>query len=260
MEDEVLKINRKLQSFLWQLLSKIEKRIGQTQSALTEVGKHIRTIHSGPKCLWSPGRLIELPPLFDSQGNIPNIPPSIQERQSLVEEKLPLRHEPSKWSTGDDDKLRKIVKEVCVVSRVQKLSQIWLDSGGAEEVRLEIMGAGDKEIAMDEVDALNWGEIANMMQGRLSRECEFRWKNFAGTHINRSEEWSDEESVLLIKLAKKYSGRNWDFISKELNVLIIPFMFNIISSTDFLLLKTGRTAFQCFERFQVYHNANIKSS
>eukprot|EP00918_Siedleckia_nematoides_P012093 GHVU01026529.1.p1 GENE.GHVU01026529.1~~GHVU01026529.1.p1 ORF type:complete len:258 (+),score=31.02 GHVU01026529.1:740-1513(+) len=77
-----------------------------------------------------------------------------------------------------------------------------------------------------------WDEVAKHVPGRVERtgrDCQIQWMHHHDPTVNRGP-WTKDEDLKIIALAAKYEGRHWQHVAWELG--------------------TGRTAFQCFERYQ----------
>ncbi|XP_055952564.1 snRNA-activating protein complex subunit 4-like isoform X2 [Argiope bruennichi] len=84
------------------------------------------------------------------------------------------------------------------------------------------------EVIIEAKDHIRWHEIA--LDGyRTGDECEIMWNNYMSIFVKK-DPFTEEEDRKLKELVEKYSGKNWDAIAEE--------------------LQTGRSAIQCFERYQ----------
>lgn len=61
----------------------------------------------------------------------------------------------------------------------------------------------------------NWKKLADILPGRLGKQCRERWRNHLDPNVNRSP-WTAEEDALLIQLHEKY-GNQWVKISEMFN-------------------------------------------
>ncbi|EAY22676.1 Myb-like DNA-binding domain containing protein [Trichomonas vaginalis G3] len=61
----------------------------------------------------------------------------------------------------------------------------------------------------------NWKKLAEILPGRLGKQCRERWRNHLDPNVNRSP-WTPEEDKLLIQLHEKY-GNQWVKISEMFN-------------------------------------------
>jgi hypothetical protein len=89
--------------------------------------------------------------------------------------------------------------------------------------------------------SLNWDEIAKQFNGRdpsqggksrvtrSADDCRLAWKNLWGPHVYKGQ-WTKEEDEKLRNLVQLNSERNWEGTASGLG--------------------TGRTAYQCLERYQ----------
>eukprot|EP00923_Selenidium_pygospionis_P038008 GHVN01066479.1.p1 GENE.GHVN01066479.1~~GHVN01066479.1.p1 ORF type:complete len:1070 (+),score=151.47 GHVN01066479.1:910-4119(+) len=77
-----------------------------------------------------------------------------------------------------------------------------------------------------------WDDVAKNVPGRVERtgrDCQIQWMHHHDPTVNRGP-WTKDEDLRIIALAAKYNGRHWQHVAYEIG--------------------TGRTAFQCFERYQ----------
>ncbi|CAL1292290.1 unnamed protein product [Larinioides sclopetarius] len=72
---------------------------------------------------------------------------------------------------------------------------------------------------------------------RTGEECEMMWNNYLSIFIKKGP-FTAAEDEKLKQLVEKYNGKNWDAIAEE--------------------LQTGRSAIQCFERYQKCLNKALR--
>ncbi|GIY91914.1 snRNA-activating protein complex subunit 4, partial [Caerostris extrusa] len=97
------------------------------------------------------------------------------------------------------------------------------------------------DIYQEAEEHIDWLEVsATHMEGSKSYlECEIMWKNCMSISVNKKRP-TKEEDARLVDLVQKHNGENWDLIAEE--------------------LQTGRTAVQCFERYQRHLNEHLRKS
>lgn len=97
--------------------------------------------------------------------------------------------------------------------------------------KYESMTLADLVTEQDEQeDGLDWPSIANtyLNNSHSGQECENMWNLYLHPKFNKCA-WTEKEDSELKKIVQKYKRQNWSAIANELN--------------------TGRSEFQCFERY-----------
>ena len=61
----------------------------------------------------------------------------------------------------------------------------------------------------------NWAKLAEILPGRLGKQCRERWRNHLDPNVNRSP-WTPEEDQILIEMHEKL-GNQWVKIAEKLN-------------------------------------------
>lgn len=61
----------------------------------------------------------------------------------------------------------------------------------------------------------NWAKLADILPGRLGKQCRERWRNHLDPNVNRSP-WTPEEDKILIEMHEKM-GNQWVKIAEKLN-------------------------------------------
>ncbi|GFY61942.1 transcription factor MYB3R-4 [Trichonephila inaurata madagascariensis] len=107
-------------------------------------------------------------------------------------------------------------------------------------VKIDIQNESDRpheEVISEAKDHIDWLEVSAHLDGsRNFKECETMWNNYASIVVNKKP-FSPEEDAKLQQLAQEHNERNWDSIAEK--------------------LKTGRSAFQCFQRYQSHLNKSL---
>ncbi|GFT04051.1 snRNA-activating protein complex subunit 4 [Trichonephila clavipes] len=107
-------------------------------------------------------------------------------------------------------------------------------------VKIDIQNESDRpheEVISEAKDHIDWLEVSAHLDGSRSfMECETMWNNFASIFVNKKP-FSPEEDAKLQQLTQEHNERNWDSIAEK--------------------LKTGRSAFQCFQRYQSHLNKTL---
>ncbi|GFR15127.1 transcriptional activator Myb [Trichonephila clavata] len=107
-------------------------------------------------------------------------------------------------------------------------------------VERDIQNESDRpheEIISEAKDHIDWLDVSAHLDGsRDYNACETMWNNYASIFVNK-EPFSPEEDAELQQLAQEHNERNWDSIAAK--------------------LQTGRSAFQCFQRYQSHLNRSL---
>ncbi|KAM7268149.1 hypothetical protein ACFE04_010315 [Oxalis oulophora] len=111
---------------------------------------------------------------------------------------VPSNYGSSSRANGDEEKSTKVNKKSNVIIKGQwtpeedRLLEEWVAQHGIKQ----------------------WSVVANMMKGRLGKQCRERWHNHLKPDIKK-DEWSEEEDIILIEAHKKL-GNKWTEIAKRL--------------------------------------------
>ncbi|GFS98337.1 myb-related protein A [Nephila pilipes] len=119
-----------------------------------------------------------------------------------------------------------------VGSERKKIKFLWSET---KEIIKAIRKQPSEDIINKAKGHIDWMEIAaTYLKGdRSDEECEAIWNNYACFTISK-QPFTPEEDARLVQMAKDYNGRNWDTIAEK--------------------MQTGRSAIQCFERYQTCLN------
>lgn len=213
------------------------------------------------KKLLNSRNLLGFPSLIDQEGDIPNENPDVPKLLKIAQ-RVPCFHLVVPWSKEELSSLKDGVWSFTKILHTQRIIEQYTSGGQTElsqkemeKMKQELHDLADfvrrgsrnakKEFsnALDVIGntmshhTIDWDAIAKaFVPSRSGLDCQIRWLGNDDPRVNFGE-WKTEETRDLLELVKEHGGRNWSVIAKELN--------------------TGRTAMQCFQRYQSTHNPRM---
>lgn len=155
----------------------------------------------------------------------------------LSSEGKPLTHstvtsvaQSQRWSEAHNKRLNELVLSQCSsllhVQSSSMRSTAWVKAYRSAKTDEE-RRAALQQLIPSLLNQFSWEQIAHDMD-HSTTDCFVHWLNCCDSYINNAE-WSLDEDVRLLALAKENGGRHWVRVA--------------------LQLGNGRTPYQCFERF-----------
>ena len=133
-----------------------------------------------------------------------------------------------KWSSEEDDLLLKLMTENKTENyatflpnfpgkTVTQIAERWEKVLDPSLIKGSWTREEDEAIInfVKENGTKNWAKLADILPGRLGKQCRERWRNHLDPNVNRSP-WTPEEDQILIEMHEKL-GNQWVKIAEKLN-------------------------------------------
>ena len=138
--------------------------------------------------------------------------------------KRKLRSDHSKWTEEEDELLKTLVSRQPNVKwsdiahyfptkTAHQISDRWVKALDPRLVKGSWMGEEDQMIVkwVEEHGAKDWIALAQLLPGRISKQCRERWHNHLCPSVVKAE-WTEQEDNILIEYQRKW-GNKWSKIA-----------------------------------------------
>ncbi|KAK0403004.1 hypothetical protein QR680_016664 [Steinernema hermaphroditum] len=253
----LLAVNEAYLDIIENIIARVERAKEQNRTAQQVVAEQHRRRKNSVSCdkgyAITP-HLLFLPPYFKNHhGMVPAANPEAKKRlQNKIYDPLLGLHS-SSWTAGDCKTLYKAVRQELITSRLEPLNERkqyladnirhnvvnvdpelragWMQSLSDVMLKIDhIKALPDEELFQGNYDGVNFARIATQMfhGSRSELECKYKWLNEVSPRWSK-EAWTKEEVDELRSITEN-SFLSWDVVAAK--------------------LRTGRTPFQCFQKYQ----------